>query len=450
MAFEIDQQTLQDLELFREDKGMRSIFSLFNKTSTPGGKDKLNEMLASPSADITFLYQRSELLKFFIEHPVPQEVDPYRVELAEHYMRLTADPLRDNIIDATYQGLKYKWKPTNEYYLIKTGIEQITFLLHYLSGLIKGWGAYSLPEQLRQLIAPVQALLQQKKIQAAVNRNGPFNFYSIATYDHLFRELHRNELTGMLQLVYTLDAGAAIALTACKYQLTFPVYTTAATPMVVLHGVFHPLVNQAVPNDITLADHDNLCFLTGPNMAGKSTFLKSVGLSVYLAHTGFPVPARYMETTVFSGIITTINLADNISKGYSHYYSEVKRVKDTALKIQQRKHVFVIFDELFRGTNVKDAYDASLQIISLLAQIKSAVFLISTHIIEIADQLKKHPNILFRYFESDRQLNSLTYSYKIKEGVSAEKLGMLIVQQENILDILQAVIQEQQAKPSAG
>ncbi|MBK6527650.1 MAG: hypothetical protein IPG07_20145 [Crocinitomicaceae bacterium] len=68
-----------------------------------------------------------------------------------------------------------------------------------------------------------------------------------------------------------------------------------------------------------------MIFLTGANMAGKSTLLKSLGLSIYLAHIGFPVPAKKFQTTLYNGIITTINLPDNINKGYSHFYHEVIR-----------------------------------------------------------------------------------------------------------------------------
>src|SRR3546814_20833413 len=76
---------------------------------------------------------------------------------------------------------------------------------------------------------------------------------------------------------------------------------------------------------------------------------------------GFPVPATRMRTCVLDGLITTINLADNIGAGYSHFYTEVKRVKLVAERIQQTDRLLVIFDELFRGTNVKEAYERSAE-----------------------------------------------------------------------------------------
>jgi len=175
-------------------------------------------------------------------------------------------------------------------------------------------------------------------------------------------------------------------------------------------------------------------------MAGKSTFLKAVGISIYLSQLGFPVPANYMETSVFDGLITTINIDDNIDKGHSHFYSEVLRVKHVAKKISESKNVFVIFDELFRGTNVKDAYDASLAIISAFAKVRKCFFMVSTHIVEVANDLQSIDTIDFRYMETVFDNGNPTYSYKFKEGITEERLGMWIVKNEGIVEIIEGAI----------
>ncbi|NJK95829.1 MAG: hypothetical protein HC905_13780 [Bacteroidales bacterium] len=176
-------------------------------------------------------------------------------------------------------------------------------------------------------------------------------------------------------------------------------------------------------------------------MSGKSTFLKSVGLSLYLAHVGFPVPARQMKTSIFHGLITSINLADNINQGYSHFYSEVKRVKEAAIKVRNKGRMMIVFDELFRGTNIKDASEASSMIIGALAKIPDSLFLISTHIVEIADDLKSEPTVIFRCFETIPEGDRAVYDYKLKNGVSKERLGMQIVRQEGIMEILEGKVQ---------
>jgi DNA mismatch repair ATPase MutS len=209
-----------------------------------------------------------------------------------------------------------------------------------------------------------------------------------------------------------------------------------------IDDLFHPFIKEPVKNNIHLEQDKNMCFLTGANMAGKSTFLKSIGLCCYMAHLGFPVPAAKMETNVFNGLITTINISDDVTKGYSHFYSEVKRVKNTALKIQEKKKVLVIFDELFRGTNVKDAFDASSMIISAFADISQCAFFISTHIVEIAQELKIKPNIVYKFFNSRLDNEIPVYNYKLNDGISEERHGLQIVKNEGIVEILKQVVQD--------
>jgi len=195
-----------------------------------------------------------------------------------------------------------------------------------------------------------------------------------------------------------------------------------------------------VKNDLYIDNEKNIIFLSGSNMAGKSTLLKSLGLIIYLSHLGFPVPADSMETSVLNGLVTTINLSDNINQALSHFYSEVKRVKEVSETLLRRDKIFVIFDELFRGTNVKDAFDGSSLIISELAAIKSSVFIISTHIIELASVLSKFNNISFLYLDVYFQNNKPIFTYLIKEGVSKEVLGMYIIRNEGIVEILQLAV----------
>ena len=90
-------------------------------------------------------------------------------------------------------------------------------------------------------------------------------------------------------------------------------------------------------------------------MAGKSAFMKSFGVAVYMAHMGFPVAAEMMEFTVQDGLYTSINVSDNLNMGYSHFYAEVLRVKFVASEVAAGKNMVIILDELFKGTNVKDA-----------------------------------------------------------------------------------------------
>src|SRR5690606_10350884 len=97
-------------------------------------------------------------------------------------------------------------------------------------------------------------------------------------------------------------------------------------------GLFHPLLKQAVPYDIELGKDNHMLFLTGANMSGKSTLLRSLGLSALLAHIGMGVPAREYRISFLEGIITNMQVEDNIFKGESYFFAEVQRMKITAQK----------------------------------------------------------------------------------------------------------------------
>jgi DNA mismatch repair ATPase MutS len=197
-------------------------------------------------------------------------------------------------------------------------------------------------------------------------------------------------------------------------------------------------VPNAVGNALRITPDSNVIFLTGANMAGKSTFMKSLGIALFLAHMGFPVPASRMEFSVLDGIYTTINLPDNLGMGASHFYAEVLRVKKMAHELSQSKRLFIIFDELFRGTNVKDAYEATIAITSAFAQKRRSLFVISTHIIEAGDVLKKKwDNISFKYLPTRMNGKTPVYTYTLQTGITADRHGMIIINNERILEILE-------------
>lgn len=142
-----------------------------------------------------------------------------------------------------------------------------------------------------------------------------------------------------------------------------------------------------------------------------------LSVSVYLAHVGFPIPASAAQISLLSGLYTTINLSDNLNRGYSHFYSEVLRIKFIAERLKNKSNMLVVFDELFRGTNVKDAHDGSLAILSAFSKIRTCFFAISTHIIEIADELADQPSILFRKMEVLSHEKLPQYTYLMKDGM---------------------------------
>ena len=171
-------------------------------------------------------------------------------------------------------------------------------------------------------------------------------------------------------------------------------------------------------------------------MAGKSTLMKSVGIALYLAHMGFPVAASQMEFSVREGLYSSINIADNISLGYSHFYAEVVRVKQAAEAAASGKRLLLMFDELFKGTNVKDAYDGTLAVTEGFAEYRDCLFIVSTHIIEVGEALKEHPNIHFVYMPTIMDGGVPHYTYRLQQGITEDRQGMMIIRNEGILELI--------------
>jgi len=434
-SFEIDRQTIKDLDLFNED-GV-SVYSLFNNLKTIGGKSKLKEMMETPSFDLAILPSRRDSFKFFHGKELALIVDKRDVDFIEHYLAYNYDVLKVNPLDAVIKGLAYKLNPNKNYYTIKQGIADTRKVLKQLFALYNNLlDEKDTPLAISALVETLGDLLNKKSIQKLLLSNKAPGYLETSYYDNVLRKTELAALKDVLKAIYELDVYICVAKAVNDHRFCFPEYEVADLPLVDIRGLHHPCIKNAVRNDVLIEQEKNVWFLTGANMAGKSTCLKSLSLAIYLAHVGFPVPATAMQTTLFKGLITTINLSDNINSGYSHYYSEVKRLKKVAEKIISQDNLFVVFDELFRGTNVKDAYDASLATITALSKIKSSVFLISTHIVEIATEIKLHKNIVFKYFDSQIDDNKPVFDFKLKDGVSSETLGYFIFKNEGILQIL--------------
>ena len=200
---------------------------------------------------------------------------------------------------------------------------------------------------------------------------------------------------------------------------------------------YHFLLEVPVAYEVQLNQSANFIFLTGANMAGKSTFIKAAGLAAYMAHIGMGVPAKKMKLSRLDGILSNIQVSDNILKGESFFFNEVQRIKKTIERISDGKKWLILIDELFKGTNQEDAVKCSTVVIEGLRKLPNALFILSTHLYEIGHNLKHHPNIQFRYFETAVNNDQLVFSYQLKEGISNDRLGFLILKREGVVSMLE-------------
>lgn len=439
MPFDTDQQTLADLSLTTLN-GQPAIYQIF-KPVTLGGTALLKDMFDRPLNDIEAIQQRLDAIQFIGRQQFAPDLNKEEADFIEHYLKTYPRAETTSKIRVIRTAIKNRFKPTNAYYITTRGVRLLTAQI-ISTGEVLQSVKHNLPVILAEyrelalaLAAHIRLHLVQKSIVGRV-----FSATEMEELDYIYRYQQAEAVKHFMASLYQLDVFIAAAKTAREMNFTYPELITAATPELTLQGFFHPFINNPVANNIAFNSGQNLCFITGANMAGKSTVLKSIGIGVYLAHIGFPVPAAAMRTTVFNGMFSTINLADNIMAGHSHFYREVLRIKEVAHKTGSVKNILVIFDELFRGTNVKDAYDASLAIIKAFAKVKDSVFMLSTHIVEVADELQNADNIFFRCLTTGIKDQKAVYNYKLQPGISHERLGMRIIEDEGLVDMIQAQV----------
>ncbi|MBN9385820.1 MAG: DNA mismatch repair protein [Chitinophagaceae bacterium] len=435
MRFTTDQQTLDDLRLFGKG-GDGSIYQLFNRTATRGGAAILEEWFRYPLSDEKLINERSGIIRHFAQSGQPF---PFRPELFDQIEQYLADHDERSRLTGREQSLKDKMSgliaEDSEYKTIHQGVAALVEMAHGLKALFggDGFGAY------RSEAAALAELLNEPVFMQLLELpvRGKLSYEKVAVHDAHLRFRHRDSVRRLLGKIYHLDVYISVAAVARQRGFAFAEALPRDRQMLRSEGLYHPSVPNAVPNNLAITTGSNIIFLTGANMAGKSTFMKSLGIALFLAHMGLPVPASSMVFSVRDAIYTTINLSDNLGAGASHFYAEVLRVKKVARELSLGKSLFVIFDELFRGTNVKDAYEATVALTSAFAGHKDSIFVISTHIIEAGDVLKeRHDNIHFVFLPTRMQGDRPVYTYTLEKGITADRHGMIIINNEGILEKL--------------
>lgn len=441
MSFTIDKQTLDDLGIFGK-RGNDSVYSIYNHTHTRGGAEKLEHLFRYPLSDLKAIADRADIIRYFREFDKAPEF-PFRAALfdeAEQYLDNNDTRSRllpeDNTLDRKFKNYFGNDGP---YQSLQKGVFSLIEILGELKHYITVIHSSAIKTPYRVELEEIDGCLNDRVFAPVLLMKGKkkLSYEETVVLDDLLRFSQRDSIKKLLHYIYMLDVYISVAKVALKHNFVFPTVLAKENNMIHLEEVYHPQLSNPIPNSITISSENHIVFLTGANMAGKSTFMKSLGIALFVAHMGFPVAARKMDFSVKDGMFTTINLPDNLSMGYSHFYAEVLRVKKVAEEISQQKNLFVLFDEMFRGTNVKDAYDATLALTEAFDLKTNCTFIISTHITEAGEVLqeKKH-NISYKYLPTVMNGKVPEYTYQLQTGISEDRHGMIIINNEGILDIL--------------
>lgn len=436
MSFIADKQTLDDLSLLGKYNA-NSIFSLFNQVKTRGAEKLLDTMFLHPLTDADQINARSAAFRYFGDQPIPFPFEEQLLGSTEAFLdegsnsnfplalwqisrkKLAALLVKDDAYELQLQG-------------IATCVQLLKGFTTLLGQLEKEGRDKNTPWE--KWVVSARSIVRDKRLQ---NINDERSLLQTARLHYLLAHVFQDKLKALLALTYEIEVYITVSGIAKAKGFSYAKALPKEKNVLAAKGVKHPDLDKAVPNTLSFNGNSNVLFLTGANMAGKSTLMKATGIMVYLAHMGFPVAAQELEFSVLDGIYSSVNVPDDLNRGYSHFYAEVLRVKKVAEEVDADKHLFVIFDELFKGTNVKDAYDATLAVTAAFTAFRDCFFIISTHIFEVGDALKTEgDHIQFEFLPTIMEGTVPKYTYTLQKGITTDRQGMIIIENEGILDML--------------
>lgn len=435
---QIDNTSFSDISIFHHEEEF-SIFHKLNFTKTVGGRNWLRKFFTEPHNDLKKILGTQKVIRTFMEHinQWPDDISNGTVLVMDKFLDYPLDGISEN--PASLNNLTYRWMHSADYSMLKYSVTHFADFYRGLRKITDLMDGLSLPPAIQLYVDRINGILKEAPLQKLTEtKHGQrFTVRQNMYFGYYLRGRYKSNTLELIDIFSRFDAWYSMAVAVKTYQLSFPEFAEQDTPMVDAKGLYHILLPKPVAYDMHMSPEHNFLFLTGANMAGKSTLIKALGSAVFLAHMGMGVPATQMRLTLFDGLISNINVVDNIARGESFFYNEVQRIKNTIEKINDGKKWLVLIDELFKGTNVQDAMKCSLAVIKGLIKIKNSLFVLSTHLYEIGEELKNYPNISFRYFETDVTDEQLKFSYQLKEGVSNDRIGYVILKREKVVDMLE-------------
>ena len=436
---QVDKTTIQDIGLLdnNESKGLASHLD-FCKTN--GGKIEWIQIVTHPLGNLKSIQERQDAIQVLIEHKHiwdQMKISNGTCLVIDQFYGTGFRPIPKQVsVPGAYW---YKFWNKTDYALIAYSVTHIVSFIQSLHDWLKEFESYENTAVLKDFIAPINAYIKDLDClnhDIHVLKNDP---KTILQLGYFFYYQFKTPIKKLQEQFYILDAYNSMASAMQQYGFKFPDWIDAPSPMIEFEDAVHPLVENAVGNGLCLTSSKRFLFLTGANMAGKSTFIKTVGILTYLAHIGMGVPAKKCKLTLLDGFITNLTTADNVLKGESYFFNEVQRIKHTLTRVMDGKKYLILIDELFKGTNIIDAMKCSSKVIEGLQGLEQSLCILSTHLYEISEPLKVYPHIQFYFFETSIINHTLVFNYSLKPGVSQDRIGYLILEREGVVKLIERI-----------
>ena len=478
-----------DLDIF----GRRSLFQSINRTCTFFGKNRLAKWLQNHLHEKTSIEKRQEMIREISEHTLFRE--QFRVaglvhhgqssdgEKIQAWSQSPAQYLHAGWVKAFIWGVpvinslllitslagwtSFSWLGLSfgiflvlsfgiikrATYIQETYGKQLKSLNGYarLIALAKAenWKSAGMQELMERFNlngqSPIQALQQlSKELDRLDLRNNQFLYVLLeGSIFFQLQEIVRIErwkarygqhISKWLETVGELDALCSLGTFAYNHpQYTYPELTEKPFCFLATQ-MGHPLMpaSQCVKNDATIPSRPFFLIITGANMAGKSTYLRTIGVNYLLACVGTPVCCEKLKLHP-NQLITSLRTSDSLSDNESYFFAELKRLKRIIDLLNQGQQLFIILDEILKGTNSMDKQKGSFDLIRQFMQLK-ANGIIATHDLLLGSLIKQFPEEIRNYcFEADIKENELTFSYKLREGVAQNMNACFLMKKMGII-----------------
>ena len=361
---------------------------------------------------------------------------PFSISLVLSLLQLSALALYIKKINAYHQRLNLFLKTISNYLPLVRLIHDQSFRSPYLQKI-----RHSLftPES-----NSLQALTQLHRIQNSLDQRGNIviafilnglylkDFHTLLRLDH-WRKKYGPDIETWTDVLSEADALISMA----NYRFNHPAYclpVICQDRLLDTEEIGHPLLKSErnVTNDFSICSLHQIAIVTGANMAGKSTFLRTIGVNLILAQSGNVVCSRYFAFQPMT-LFTSMRTTDSLSKDTSYCHAELLRLQQLVNIAQQEDKVFIILDEMLKGTNSVDKLNGSLAFLKRILSYPISG-LVATHDLalgELADDFPEHFfNVCFEIVHSGSQI---TYDYKLHPGISSNMNASILLKQMGLI-----------------
>jgi len=474
-----------DLDIF----GPRSLYHLLNRTTASHGAEALSTLLVSPPLQKKDIEERQEATKQFSTQP-----ELGQLITAQGLLHAEAEGNMNDLSEWMKTPQKLTGIAWLKIARLTLPVWNIAALIYYLSednplpliaGIALSWLIISIflkyIHAQHQLIGKKQSILEQygsilecfgrtdagnstrlsslkertasahqeilklSKLAASFDQRLNLVVFmfgnSLLLYDlqcmvalEQWRGRNKSHFDGWVDCVGSIEALNSLAVFA--FNNPGYCYPTAeeGSPFIKTTGMAHPLMRLKMPvvNDLCVGKNDKLLLVTGSNMSGKSTFLRTVGINLLLAQCGAPVYANSFAFTPMT-ILSSIRISDSLQENTSYFMAELKRLHDIIAELEKGAPALVLIDEALRGTNSDDKTYGSEAFIRKLLRY-SCLALFATHDLSLSETEKALPGEVNNYcFESSIENGELLFDYTLRRGVAKNKNASFLMKKMGII-----------------